>query len=77
MGAAAWVACPTAAAHHHGCFGWMQLPSYVHSPACPRSELARLGKEKILFAARERLLGVRGRTALLSPTVQASAGSGG
>ena len=36
------------------------------------SELARLGKEKILFAARERLLGVRGRTALLSPTLQAS-----
>ncbi len=44
------------------------------SSARPGSELARLGKEKILFAARERLLGVRGRTALLSPSVQASAG---
>lgn len=33
------------------------------------SELARLGKEKLLFAARDRLHGVRGRTALLSPTV--------
>jgi hypothetical protein len=42
---------------------------YALAPS-PRSELARLGKEKILFAARERLLGVRGRTALLSPTVQ-------
>lgn len=34
------------------------------------SELARLGKEKLLFAARDRVRGVRGRVALLSPTVQ-------
>ncbi|PSC67149.1 ACCUMULATION AND REPLICATION OF CHLOROPLASTS chloroplastic [Micractinium conductrix] len=33
------------------------------------SELARLGKEKLLFAARERLRAVRGRTALLSASV--------
>ncbi|KAL4447419.1 hypothetical protein ABPG75_004638 [Micractinium tetrahymenae] len=34
------------------------------------SELARLGKEKLLFAARDRLRSVRGRVGLLSPTVQ-------
>ncbi|KAL4427454.1 hypothetical protein ABPG77_000743 [Micractinium sp. CCAP 211/92] len=34
------------------------------------SELARLGKEKLLFAARDRLRGVRGRVGMLSPTVQ-------
>ena len=38
-------------------------------PRC-RSELARVGKEKLLFAARDGLRGVRGRTALLSATVQ-------
>lgn len=43
----------------------------LHIPARPTlcSELARLGKEKLLFAARERLLGVHGRTSLLSPSV--------
>lgn len=40
----------------------------LHPPA-RRSELARLGKEKILKAARDRLLR-SGRTSLLSPTVQ-------
>lgn len=34
------------------------------------SELARLGKEKLLFAARDSLHGVRGRTTLLRPSVQ-------
>jgi hypothetical protein len=40
----------------------------THLPT--RSELAHLGKEKLLFAARDRLHSVRGRTTLLSPSVQ-------
>lgn len=39
-------------------------------PAAACSELARLGKEKLLFAARDRLRSVRGRVGMLSPTVQ-------
>lgn len=47
----------------------LPLPPCCSLPP-PRSELARLGKEKLLFAARDRLHGVRGRTALLTPSVQ-------
>lgn len=49
--------------------GWIHV---CHTPAIC-SELARLGKEKLLFAARDRLRGVRGRVGMLSPTVQVRA----
>ena len=53
------------------------LPSCTQIPCiaaacCPWvcSQLARLGKEKLLYASLESLRGVRGRTSLLRPAVQ-------
>jgi hypothetical protein len=47
------------------------LMYFIHTPLLlRRSELARLGKERLLEGARSRLSEVQGRTALLSPNVQ-------
>lgn len=45
------------------------IPPHPYQPPL-RSELARLGKEKLLFAAREGLREVRGRTSVLEKTLQ-------
>lgn len=69
-----WTAWRQLSANRHCCSDCSLLVGlmyFIHPPLLLRcSELARLGKERLLEGARSRLSEVQGRTALLSPNVQ-------